>query len=149
MNSAESLVTVLVAVVGSGGLWGTLQLLLNRHGRRAEAAAAQSAIEQANVTKAQMLAEAQALAQKTALDSAHEAYQSVKEQCDACQKRLARAEERLQRSEQRMQISEQRLAESDDRARKSQAALRAIVRVMDANDPTQIDAAITAARELI
>lgn len=149
MTSVESLVTVLVAIAGSGGLWGTVQLILNRHGRRAEAAKAQAEVEQQNLTKAQMLAEAQALAQKTALDSAHEAYQSVKEQCDACSRRLALAEESLKSSERRQLLAEERLQLSEERGRRFQTALRAIVRVMDAKDPTQIDAAIDAARELV
>lgn len=142
MSSAESLVTILVAVAGSGGLWGTLQLLLNRHGRKAEAARAQSEVEQANITKAQMLAEAQALAQKTALDSAHEAYQSVKEQCDACARRLASTEERLHATEERMHTAE-------ERDRNKDRVLRTIIRVMDSNDPTDIESAINAARELL
>lgn len=96
-----------------------------------------------------LLTEAQNLAQKTALDSAHEAFESVKKQCDRCNHRLEDAERRLARSEERMQISDRRLLESEERGRKFQAALRAIVRVMDDNDPTQVGAAIAAARELL
>ena len=60
MTSAESIVTILVAIASSGGLWGTLQLWMNRNGRKAEAAKAQSEVEKSNITRAQMLAEAQA-----------------------------------------------------------------------------------------
>jgi DNA repair ATPase RecN len=96
-----------------------------------------------------LLTEAQNLAQKTALDSAHEAFESVRAQCERCNLRLEDAERRLARSEERMQISDRRLQESEERGRRFQAALRAIVRVMDDNDPTQVQAAIAAARELI
>jgi predicted nucleic acid-binding Zn-ribbon protein len=96
-----------------------------------------------------LLSEAQNLAQKTALDSAHEAFESVRAQCDRCNQRLEDAERRLARSEERMQMSERRVQESEERGRRFQAALRAVVRVMDDNDPTQVQAAIAAARELI
>ena len=100
-------------------------------------------------TAVKLLSEAQNLAQKTALDSAHEAFESVRQQCDRCNKRLEDAEARLARSEERMQMSERRVQESEERGRRFQATLRAIVRVMDDNDPTQVKAAIAAARELI
>lgn len=96
-----------------------------------------------------LLSEAQQMAQKTALDSAHDAVKSVKEDCDRCNRRLAEALKRLDRSEERQQLSDQRLHEEQERGRRLQVALRAIVRVMDDNDPTKIQAAIAAARELI
>ena len=135
MKSAESVVTILAAIAGSGGLWGTLQLLLNRQGRRVDAAKAQLEEDQIAVTRAQMLMDAQALAQKTALDSAHEAYQSVREQCAACMKRLTAAESRLQDAERREDAMS--------------VVLRTLVRVLDSADPTGIDAAVNAARKLV
>ncbi len=135
MRDIDSLVTIMVAVAGSGGLWGTLQLILNRQGRRAEAAKAQAIADKSIVTRAQLLAQAQALAQKTALDSAHEAYESVRAQCDACTKRLAVTESRLRRAEER----EDTIME----------VLRTLVLVLDAADPTGIDAAVAAARKLV
>lgn len=111
-------------------------------------------VNRAQATK--LLAEAENVSRNTALDEAkaavefsHKAFESVKEQCLACQERLSLTEERLQRSEQRMHLSEERMLESERRERRVLATLRAIVRVMDDNDPTQIEAVITAARELL
>jgi hypothetical protein len=53
---------------------------------------------------------------------------SLTEQCTSCTVRLGKAEERI---------------------RGLEAAVRATVRAVDKNDPAQIEAAITAARELI
>lgn len=153
MTSAESIVTILVAIAGSTGMWGTLQLLLNRNSRRAAAASAQAEVEKANVTKAQMLAEAQALAQKTALDSAHEAYESVRSQCDACRTELAQ-ERRLRdeergRTDARLAAAEREAHTAREETRQSNAVLRKLVRALSSEDMDAVHAAIAAARELI
>lgn len=153
MTSAESIVTVLVAILGSGGLWTTLQQFKDRNTRKQEqrAAAARESAEQerASVTKAQMLAEAQALAQKTALDSAHTAYESVRDQCDACQLRLTRAEQRIVEHEQSERRNEIRIYDLEQRERKHLAVMRKTVRAIDSSDPTTVTDAVAAMRDLI
>lgn len=107
-------------------------------------------------TAVKVLAEAEDVSKQTAINEAraaigfaHDAYESVKRDCNDCKDRLAKAEERMVRSEERMHISEERMVLSEQRERRVTATLRAIVRVMDDNDPTEIQAAISAARELI
>lgn len=59
----------------------------------------------------------------------------VEQQCQSCQTRLVAAEARV--------------TEVEKRERTVEAALRTIVRVLDDNDPTKIESAISAARLLI
>lgn len=133
---------VLLALAGgtvpSAAIAGFFMFKVNR------ATAIKVLAEAEDVSKTTAIAEARA-----AIDFAHEAYQAVKRDCDDCKKRLGRAEERQARAEQRMHLAEERLVLSEQRERRVLTTLRAIVRVMDGNDATQIDAAITAARELI
>lgn len=92
MNTGISLLVagIVAFVTGTGGT-AVLQWFLNRSGRKAEAAR-QKAVEEKEIAdrqtaardKAVMLAEAQALAQRTALDSAHQAYEEVEKRCDRC-----------------------------------------------------------------
>lgn len=116
--------------------------LFNRTGRKAEIAR-RKAEEEKNEDerlkrereREELLAEARSRAQQAALDSANAALVSVRTQCDDCTSRLTRTEERMHAAE--------------ERERKIQAALRTVIRVIDANDPTEIAAAIAAARELV
>lgn len=77
----DSLVTVIVAVISSGSLWGFLQFVI---GRRSEAARQEAEKESRRDERTKTLADAQALAQKTALDSANQAFRQVTRQCDKC-----------------------------------------------------------------
>lgn len=116
--------------------------LFNRTGRKAEIAR-RKAEEERNEDERQkrerereeLLAEARSRAQQAALDSANAALATVRTQCDDCTNRLGR--------------TEQRLHDSEERERKMATALRTIIRVMDENDPTEVTAAINAARELV
>jgi hypothetical protein len=76
----------------------------------------------------ELLQAVQDRAQLTALSSYHDANDSLRVQCADCQSRLTATEKEL---------------------RDCKAALRVIVRVLDKNDPAQIEEAITAARDLI
>lgn len=73
----------------------------------------------------------------------------ISRECAKCEEKLTVTEERLRRSEERQRIAEERMHRSDERERKMQAALRAIVRVMDENDPTHVRHAIEVARDLL
>lgn len=77
----NALVTVLVAVVSSGGLWTFMQFVI---GRRSEAARQQAEAENRKDERTKMLVEAQAVAQQTALDSADRALAQVTKRCDSC-----------------------------------------------------------------
>lgn len=102
------------------------------------------------ITETQQIAKNTALSEaQAAIEFSHRALEAVKDQCEDCQERLAVTEQRLERSENRMHISEQRMHEAEDRERRITAALRAMIRVLDDNDPTQIEAAIAAARALV
>jgi septal ring factor EnvC (AmiA/AmiB activator) len=130
---ATGLVSIVVVVIG-----GLFAFRVNR------ATATRIITETQQIAKNTALSEA-----KAAIEFSHKALESVKEQCDDCRERLAETAQRLERSENRNHAMEQRMHEADERERKITAALRAMIRVLDQNDPTQIEAAITAARELI
>ena len=66
--------TILIAIVSSGGLWAFLQFVVGRH---ADAA-------RLKTDRAALLADAQAVAQKTALDSADRALNQVTRRLDVC-----------------------------------------------------------------
>lgn len=130
--------------------------LFNRTGRKAETTRRKAEeedrrkkAEEREIEREELLAEARARAQQTALESAATAFQSVKAQCDECNRRLLQAEERQARAEQRMYDAEQRERAADEREGKMRVALRTIIRVIDTNDPTEVAAAINAARELM
>ena len=80
-DNIDSIVTVVVAVVSSGGLWTFMQFVV---GRKSEAARQQAEQENRKSERATMLADAQAVAQQTALDSASKALSQVSERCDKC-----------------------------------------------------------------
>lgn len=88
MTTANYLVTVMVALLSGTGGWGTLQFLLNRSGRKAEAARLQAEAEKLASSRAVLLADAQAMAQRTALDSANAAYGQVRQECADCRAEL-------------------------------------------------------------
>ena len=82
---------ILAAIAGSTGLWGTVQLLINRSGRKAEAARAQSEQEKATAEakKAEaeriaLLAEVERKAYAAAEESANRRYAALEEDYDRC-----------------------------------------------------------------
>jgi hypothetical protein len=91
MNSIDSAVTVAVAVVSSGGLWGFMQFIV---GRRSEAARQIAEREQRDSDRNTLLAEAQRTAQTTALESVGKANKVLKETCDDCLSKLHKMERR-------------------------------------------------------
>jgi DNA repair ATPase RecN len=90
MMSIDDLVTVFVAIAGSTGFWGVLQLFINRKGRKADAA---KQVADNEHTRNLLLADAQAIAQKTALDSAERSYQQVRRECGECRTELRQMRE--------------------------------------------------------
>jgi hypothetical protein len=89
MNGAiGQLITAFATIAGGTGFWGFIQWARERKGAKAKAAKEQQADEkatqQAEIDRAKLLADAQAIAQTTALDSANQAYQSVAKRCDDC-----------------------------------------------------------------
>lgn len=89
MNGAiGQLITAFATIAGGTGFWGFIQWARERKGAKAKAAKEQQADEkatqQAEIDRAKLLADAQAIAQTTALDSADKAYKRVAEQCDRC-----------------------------------------------------------------
>ena len=99
MNT-DFMVTVAVALVSGTGGWGLLQFILNRRGRKAEAGrqeaeaeTAREALAKAQADRANLLAEAQATAQRTALDSANERYGQLKSDWEECRAGLKEARE--------------------------------------------------------
>lgn len=78
---SDALITVVVALLSSGGLWTFLQFVV---GRRAEAARREAEKQDRNDERKVLLADAQAVAQQTALDSAGRALALVNQRCDTC-----------------------------------------------------------------
>lgn len=101
------LVTFVVALVSGTGGWSVLQMIINRKGRKAEAARLTAQTEQAHLEtqqaeakRQQILSDLQARAQQIAIESASNAYERVTAECDACRaelKDLRRATETLVR----------------------------------------------------
>ena len=94
MNQAF-LNTVLASILSSTGLWGAIQLLLTRRQRREENEKKKLAEQKAELLESErresreqerreMLAEAQATAQVTALNSAKERYEGLQADYQAC-----------------------------------------------------------------
>lgn len=92
----DYLVTILVAVISALGTGGGLQLIFNRSGRKAEAGRQVAAREMEQVSRSLLLADAQAVAQKTALDSANAAYQQVRTECSECRAELVAVREAVE-----------------------------------------------------
>jgi hypothetical protein len=61
---------------------------------------------------------------------------------------LAEIEAKCDKCESRLVITERRLADAEDDAKRAKRALRALIRVIDTNDPVAIAEAIEAARDL-
>lgn len=94
MNSIDSAVTVAVAVVSSGGLWGFMQFVV---GRRSEAARQIAEREQRDTDRSKLLAAAQQTAQQTALESVGKVNRVLEKQCSDCLGKLRKMERRDQR----------------------------------------------------
>ncbi|AII28316.1 hypothetical protein PBI_YUNGJAMAL_77 [Mycobacterium phage YungJamal] len=77
------------------------------------------------------------------------ALEQVQKQCDACRKELNEAAERWRVAEERATDYERRLTAAEQRERTQTEVLRTLVRVYDANDPTEIEAAITQIRQML
>jgi hypothetical protein len=89
--SSSPWVTIVLALVSSGGLWGLLQFLLSRRTRKhqeekdtAALKLAQREARDAEEQRVELLAEAQATAQRTALESAAERFASLDEDFREC-----------------------------------------------------------------
>lgn len=83
----------------------------------------------------ELLADARATAQRSALEAAHIEAETFRRMCEDCQRRILSMEERAR--------------EHEARERKLVAALRATIRALDSDDPAAKQAAIEAGRELI
>jgi uncharacterized protein HemX len=93
VNGAINQIVVAAITIASGPVfWGFVQWVMSRKGEKAKAAREQRAEEertkQAEVDKAKLLADAQAVAQTTALASADKALATVTKQCDKCLEEL-------------------------------------------------------------
>lgn len=101
MSGTINQIVVALATIASGpAFWGLVQWIRGRKGAKAQAAKDQQADEKANrqaeIDRANLLAEAQRTAQKTALESANAAYSNVQKECDKCNKRLETVERRCE-----------------------------------------------------
>jgi hypothetical protein len=120
--SVDDIVTVFVAIAGSTGFWGALQLVINRKGRKADAAKAVAVEER---TRATLLADAQAVAQKTALDSAERSYLQVRRECKECRTELRQMRE----AAETLIIAIEEFAFADRRDEDGSLRLREAIRV--------------------
>lgn len=75
MNPANIVVSVVVALASSGGLWATLQAVINRSGKRAEAAA--------------QVLEAEERRRSVWMQEAQAAYRRLEGECERCRDALA------------------------------------------------------------
>lgn len=138
----STLATILIAVAGSSVLTaivtGAATFTVNR------ASAAKLRTERDN-----LIADAAKKWQGIADEAATKALTQVQAQCDACEKRLEIAEKRQQLAEERQYAAEERLQTVEAHDRQTRSALRTVVRAVDSNDPTAMETAITAARDLV
>lgn len=139
MNTINPLVTILAAIVSSTGVWGFLQFIMGRRNEAARMEAQKEKDKQQKekdeVDRSTLLAAAQQTAQRTALESAHHAYEQVSGRCDKCMVEL-----RLERHER-----------AKDRARLD-ALLDAVVEIVpllpaDSESTVSLRAAIRTARQ--
>jgi hypothetical protein len=90
--SLDQLVVAVLTIASGPTFWGFLQWARERKGEKAKAAkqqqAEEAANEQAEIDRNKLLADAQAVAQTTALESTGRALKSVTEQCDKCLEEL-------------------------------------------------------------
>jgi hypothetical protein len=86
------LITAFATIAGGTGFWGFVQWARERKGAKAKAAKEQQADEKANqqaeIDRQKLLADAQAIAQTTALNSADVAFRQVSKRCDECLEEL-------------------------------------------------------------
>jgi hypothetical protein len=86
------IVAGLITIASGTGFWGFVQWARERKGAKARAAkeqqAEENAAKQAEVDKATLLADAQRVAQTTALNSADVAFRQVSKRCDECLEEL-------------------------------------------------------------
>lgn len=94
-GTVSYIVTVIIALVSGTGGWSALQFIINRTGRKAEAARLQAQTEQTKVNtqeteinRQKMLSDMQARAQQIAIESAANAYERVTRECDECRQEL-------------------------------------------------------------
>jgi hypothetical protein len=77
-NNATFAETAVTAIVSSGVLWGGAQWILNRRQRKSEERKSDREHEKATLERREMLAEAQNIAQRTALESAADRYTQLR-----------------------------------------------------------------------
>ena len=95
MSTASPWATIVLAVLSSGSIWGFLQFLLSRRTRKQQHLKDTEALNQAKRVardaeeqRVELLAEAQATAQRTALESAAERFDALDEDFRACREGL-------------------------------------------------------------
>jgi hypothetical protein len=95
MNATSPWGTIFIAVLSSGSLWGLLQFLLSRRTRKQQGAKDAEALSRAKreardaeEQRVELLAEAQATAQRTALESAAERFDSLDKDFRECREGL-------------------------------------------------------------
>lgn len=141
--------TILIAVAGSSVLTAVVTGAATFSVNRATA-------EKMRTERDSLIAEAAKKWQGIADEAATKALTIVQAQCTACEKRLAISEERLHTAEARQELAEKRQSAAEDRVRdleererQTRAVVRTVVRASDSNDPTAMETAIAAARELV
>jgi hypothetical protein len=101
VNSINPMVTVVVSVISSGGVWTFLQFIMGRRNEaarlEAEKEKQEDEQEKRKVERSTLLAAAQQTAQTTALDSVGKANRVLEKQCNDCLGRLREMERRDQR----------------------------------------------------
>jgi hypothetical protein len=85
-STGSYFVTIAVAMISSGGLWGLLQWFLGRRQRANQQ-------HREDVHEGELLAKARAVAQRTALDSASERYERLDDDYEKCRQGLANLSE--------------------------------------------------------
>lgn len=89
MSAAEVLTgPVVAAVLSSGVLWGVLQTFINRHERKTRRRQGELDREQKEIDRSDLLAEAQSISQRTALESANIRYKNMETDYIACRRGL-------------------------------------------------------------
>src|ERR1700757_3260985 len=95
MNPSSPVVTILLSVMSGGSIWGFLQFLLSRRSRKQQHAKDEEALHlakrearDAEEQRIELLAEAQATAQRTALDSAKDRFDALDKDYRECREGL-------------------------------------------------------------
>lgn len=87
------LVTLFVSIASSSGIWGTLQYVLSRRERKDKQRKEKRDEDKAEKDRSDLLAEAQRMAQQTALDSADTRYKNLESDYGACRRGLGEVRE--------------------------------------------------------